>query len=148
MRKMVLLGAIALAATAVVAVDKIQPLNLKPGLWQVTTTMTIQGMGAPQTRTYKSCATKENMDQYPFTDPDNDCKYKVQSSTGSHMDVSGSCVYQGEEKADFKIKLDVTDSEHAQGTGQLTLAGPQGTMRGDYSGKGKWIAASCPAGTK
>ena len=148
MRKMIMLGAISFAVTLVVAADNIQPLNLKAGLWQVTTTMTIQGMGAPQTRTYKSCVTKENMNQYPFTDRENDCKYKVQSSTGSHMDVSGSCVYQGGEKADFKIQLDVIDSEHAQGSGQLTLAGPQGTMHGDYSGKGKWIAASCPADAK
>jgi hypothetical protein len=148
MRNMILLGAISLAATVVVAGDNIQPLNVKAGLWQVTTTMTIQGMGAPKTQTYKSCVTKENMNQYPFADPDNDCKYKVQSSTGTHMDVSGSCVYQGGGKADFKIQVDVIDTEHAHGSGQLTLAGPEGTMHGDYSGKGKWLAASCPAGTK
>ena len=148
MRKMIVLGAISFVATFLVAADNIQPLNVKAGLWQVTTILTIQGVGAPQTQTYKSCITKENMNQYPFNDPDNDCKYKGQSSTGTHMDVSGSCVYPRGEKADFKIQLEVMDAEHGQGSGQLTLAGPQGTMHGDYFGKGKWIAASCPAGTK
>jgi hypothetical protein len=148
MRKFILLGVISFAAIVLVAADNIQPLNVKPGLWQVTTTMTIQGMGAPQTRTYTSCVTKENMNQYPFADRDNDCKYKVQSSTSSHMEVSGTCLYPEGEKADFKIKLDVIDTEHAQGSGQLTLAGPQGQVHGDYSGKGKWIGESCSAGTK
>ena len=147
-RKMILLGTISLAAMILVAADDIQPLNVKAGLWQVTTIMTIQGMGAPQTRTYTSCVTKENMNQYPFADRDNDCKYKVQSSTSSHMEVSGSCVYPEGEKADFKIKLDVIDTEHAQGSGQLTLAGPQGQVHGEYSGKGKWIGASCSADKK
>ena len=147
MRKMIVLEAIFLAATLVVAADDIQPLNMKAGLWQVTMTATIKGMGAPQTRTYKSCVTKENMKQYPFSDPENNCKYKVQSSTGSHMDVSGSCLNRGGEKTDFKIQVELPDSEHAQGSGELTIASPQGTMHGDYSGKAKWIAASCSAGT-
>jgi hypothetical protein len=148
MRKMRLLGAISLAATVVVAADNVQPLNVKTGLWQVTMTTTIQGMGTPQTHAYRSCVTKDNLNQYPFADPDNNCKYKVQSSTGSHMDVSGSCLPSEGGKADFKIQLDAIDSEDVKGTGQLTLAGPQGAMHGDYSGRGKWIGASCPAGMR
>lgn len=145
MRKMVLLGAISLVATVVVAADTVQPLNVKTGVWQVTMTTTIQGMGGPHTHSYKSCVTKENLNQYPFADRENNCKYKIQSSTGSHMDVSGSCLPQEGGKADFKIQLDAIDSENVNGTGQLTLAGPQGEMHGDYSGKGKWMGASCPA---
>lgn len=147
MRKAIVLAVISLAATVVVAADNIQPLNVKPGLWQVTTTTTIQGMGAPETHTYKSCV-NEDQKQYPFGDRDNDCKYVVQSSTGTHMEVSGSCLFQGVQKAEFKIQLDVIDSENVKGSGYLTFAGPQASMHGDYSGKGKWIAATCPAGMK
>ena len=146
MYKVILLGAISFVASLAVGADNIQPLNVKPGLWQVTTTMTIQGMGAPQTRTYKSCVTKQNANEYPFRDPDKNCKYTVQSSTATHMDVSGNCQYEEGQKADFEIQLEVIDSEHAQGSGHLALVGPQAEMKGDYSGKGKWIAASCPAG--
>lgn len=145
MQKPILLISISLLATVVVAAD-LQPLNVKPGLWQVTTTTTFQGMGAPVTQTYKSCVTKT--DEYPFPDRDNECKYKVQSSTATHMDVSGSCLFQEGQKADFEIQLSVIDSEDVQGTGHATLAGSQGNLHGDYTGKGKWLGTSCPAGTK
>ena len=147
MRAIVLLGAISFAATAMVAADNLQPLNVKPGLWQVTTTTTIQGMGAPETHTYKSCVTKENLKEYPFPDRDNDCQYTVLTSTGTHMEVGGNCLSQGE-KAEFKIELEVVNSENVEGNGHLTMTGPQASMHGEYTGKGKWIAASCPAGMK
>ncbi len=147
MRKRILLGVISLVATVVVAAD-LEPLNVRPGLWQVTTTTTIQGMGAPHTQSYKSCVTKENADKYPFPDRDNDCKYNVQSSTSSHMDVSGNCVYSQGQTANFKLQLQVIDSENVRGNGELTMAGGPSTMHGEYSGKGKWIASSCPAGMK
>lgn len=147
MRTTILLTAISLVATIVSAADNLQPLNVKPGLWQVTTTTTIQGMGAPETRSYKSCVTNENAKGYPFGDRDNDCKYTVESSTGTHMAVSGICLTQGQ-KADFKIELNVIDSENVRGTGHLTLAGPQANMHGEYTGTGKWIGATCPAGMK
>ena len=145
MHKTILLGVISLAVVVVLAANNVQPLNVKTGLWQVTMTMTIQGMGAPRTHTYKSCVKKENLGQYPFADRENNCKYTVQSSTSSHMDVSGSCLPNEGGKADFRIQLEAIDSENVKGTGQLTLAGPQGAMHGDYSGKGKWIGATCSA---
>jgi hypothetical protein len=145
MRKMLLLAAISATTTWMGAADNVQPLNLKTGVWQVTMTSTVQGMGS-RTHTYKSCVTKENLNQYPFADPDNNCQYKVQSSTASHMDVSGSCQPNEGGKADFKIQLTAVDSENVKGTGQLSLAGPQGAMHGDYTGIGKWMGSSCPAG--
>ena len=145
MRKTALLAAIPLLATLLIAANNIEPLNVKTGLWKVTMTVTLKGMGAPQVHNYQSCVTKENLNQYPFADRDNNCNYVVKSSTGNHMDVSGTCMPKEGGKADFKIQLDATDSEDVQGTGQVTLSGPQGDMQGNYSGKGKWIAASCGA---
>jgi len=147
MRKVLLLALISFVPTILAAAD-LQPLNVKPGLWQVTTTTNVHEMGTPQTQTYKSCVTKESLSQYPFADRENNCKYQVLSSTGSHMEVTGTCMPPEGWKADFKIQLDVIDSENAQGTGQLTLVGPQGALHGDYTGKGQWIGSRCPAGTK
>jgi hypothetical protein len=147
MRNTLLLVVISLATIVLLAADNVQPLSVKTGLWQVTMTTMIPGMGTPRTHTYQSCVTKENLNQYPFADPDNHCNYTVNRSTGSHMDVSGTCMPGEGEKADFKIQLDATDSENVKGAGQLTVAGPQGAMHGNYSGTGKWIAASC-AGMK
>ena len=146
MRKLMLLAGVSFASTVLMAAD-LQPLNVKPGLWQVTTTTTYQGMGAPETRIYKSCVTKEDLDHYPFPDRDNDCVYKVLSSTATHMEVGGNCQSQGG-KADFKLQLNVVDSEDVQGTGELNVANPQANLHGDYTGKGKWLSASCPAGMK
>jgi len=147
MRKTIWMGTIFLGAMFVFAANNLRPLDVKTGLWQVTMTTTIQGMGAPQTHTYESCVTSKNLNEYPFADPDNNCHYTVQSSTGSHMDVTGTCQPKEGGKADFKIQLDVTDSEDVKGTGQLNLTGPEGALHGDYTGKGKWIKASCPADT-
>lgn len=143
MRNLLCLGVVSVTATFLLAANNIQPLNVKTGLWQVTMTMAINGMGAPHVHTYKSCVTKENLNRYPFADRENNCNYTVNSSTNSHMDVSGSCRPKEGGRANFKIQLNATDSEDVQGTGHLTLSGPQGEMQGDYSGKGKWIAASC-----
>lgn len=145
MRNVILLAAISCVATGVFAAD-LQPLNVKTGLWQVTTTTTIQGMGTPLTQTYKSCVTDTN--KYPFPDRDNECQYKVQTSTSSHMEVSGDCTYEGGQKANFNIQLTVIDAEDVNGSGQATIAGPQANMHGQYTGKGKWLSASCPAGMK
>ena len=43
MRKAVLFGAILLSATALLASGNYQPLNVKPGLWEVTRTTTASG---------------------------------------------------------------------------------------------------------
>lgn len=144
MRELLLAAVISLLSTAAVAGDAVQPLDVKTGVWQVTMTSVVQGMGS-QTHTYKSCVTKENLNQYPFADRENNCTYKVQSSTGTHMNVNGSCLPQEGGKADFSIQLDAVDSEDVRGTGELTLAGPAGMMHGKYAGKGKWIGGSCPA---
>jgi hypothetical protein len=146
MRKTILLAAIPLALLVMLAADGMQPLKVKTGLWQVTMTTTIEGVGRPHTVTYQSCVTKENLNEYLFAERDNNCKYGVQSSTGSQMNVSGSCMPREGGNADFKLQFDVLDSENVKGTGQLTFAGHQGAMHGEYSGKGKWTAATCSSG--
>ena len=87
MRKMILFGAVLASATMLLADSSVQPLNVKPGLWEVTMNMTIGGSRAPQTRTYRSCLKKEDLNKYPFVDPDKKCTYTVSSSTGSTMEA-------------------------------------------------------------
>lgn len=178
MRRMILLGSVLLSATVVlvlVAGGSVNPLNLKPGLWQTTMTSIINGAppltpemkaklaqlspeqrarleamyksqygGTPQTRTWKSCVKKEDLNKWPFDDPKNKCKYTVQGSTSSTMDVSGTCTANGY-NSEFKLHLVAPDPEHAAGTGQLTLSQGGQSMTGKYSGSSKWLGASCPA---
>ena len=104
--------------------------------------------GAPQTHTYKSCITKEDLNKYPFSDPRHNCTYNVLTSTGSKMDVSGSCTEADGMKTDFKMRLDALDSENVKGTGQVAINGGGHTMNGTYSGTGKWLSSTCPEGMK
>jgi hypothetical protein len=145
MRKTVLLTAILLSGVALLAAT-LEPLNVKPGLWQVTMTNTISGLPKPTTNTYKSCVKKEDLNKYPFTDPKDKCNWTVQTSTSSKMDATGTCMPGDMGKVDFNIHLEALDSENVKGTGQLTFNGPSGAMTGNYSATAKWTSATCPAG--
>jgi hypothetical protein len=111
-------------------------------------TTTINGMGQPQTHTYNSCVTQDDLGKYPFADPDNHCKYTVVSSTGSQMDANGTCAPGGEGTVTFNLQLQAVDSENVKGTGHLTMSGQGGSMDGNYSAKAKWVGPSCSAGAK
>jgi hypothetical protein len=147
MRKMILLAVVLLSATVLLAAT-LEPLNVKPGVWQVTMTSTISGLPAPAVNTYKSCVKKEDLDKYPFTDPKDKCMWTVQSSTGSKMEATGTCMPEGMGKVDFSMSLEALDSENVKGTGKLTANGPAGAMNGNYSAMAKWVGATCPAGMK
>src|ERR1700681_3592680 len=147
MRRMILLAAVLLSATVLLAAT-VEPLNVKPGLWQVTMTSKINGLPAPTTNTYKSCVKKEDLDKYPFTDPKAKCTWTVQNSTGSKMDATGTCMPEGQGKIEFNMHLEALDSENVKGTGQLTANGPGGVMNGNYSATAKWVGATCDPGMK
>ena len=180
MRKVISIGPILLLAIAAAVSGNVNPLNLKPGLWQTTMNYTINGTpamppemearlaqmspeqrakfeamlksqygGAPQTRTWKSCVKKEDLNKYPFDDPNKKCTYTVLNSTGSKMDVRGTCMPGNDGyKYDFKVQLEAADSEHAKGTGQMTVSRGDQTMNGDYSGSSQWLGATCPTEPK
>ncbi|HEY6764490.1 MAG TPA: DUF3617 family protein [Candidatus Sulfotelmatobacter sp.] len=147
MRKMILLGAVFASATILLADSSVQPLNVKPGLWEVTMTIAMAGMGAPpRTNTYRSCLKKEDLNKYPFSDPDKKCTYTVLSSTGTTMEARGTCAPGSEgAKIDFKLRLDAIDTENVKGTGQMTMSVGGTTMNGTYTATSKWLSGTCPA---
>ena len=150
MRKIVLLGAVLASETILLADSSVQPLNVKPGLWEVTMNITLNGTGgAPRTNTYRSCVKKEDLNKYPFTDPDKKCTYAVLSSTGATMEARGTCAPGSDgAKIDFKLRLDVLDTENVKGTGQMTMSTGDMTINGTYTATSKWISATCPADVK
>jgi hypothetical protein len=150
MRKMVLLGALLGSGTILLAQSGVQPLNVKPGLWEVTMNIKLDGMQAPpRTNTYRSCLKKEDLNKYPFSDPKNNCTYTVLSSTGATMEARGTCAPGSEGgKVDFKLRLDAVDSENVKGSGQMIMSAGSQTINGNYSATSKWISATCPASVK
>jgi len=147
MRKMSMPAAVFLWAIVFMAAG-FDPLNVKTGLWQVTMISKISSLPAPTTNTYQSCVKKEDLTKYPFTDPADNCNWKVLNSTAREMEASGTCKPEGMGNVSLSMKLVATDSENVKGTGQLTANGPTGTLNGTYSGTGKWISAICPARLK
>jgi len=144
MRNRILSGVVLVWTTILVAATP-NPLNIKPGLWQVTMTSKISALPAPHTRTYQSCIRKEDLSQYPFTDPDAHCTWKVVSSTGSQMEANGTCTPEGMGQVEFKMRLEAVDPQNVKGTGELTANGPAGALSGSYAGTAQWIGARCPA---
>ena len=170
MRRMILLGAVCLSATMLLAQTQNKPgsaeppkpakvvpinvpLNAKTGLWQMTQTVTWTGL-PPQmasamnrTTTYKSCITTKDLSTNPWSNGSHDnCTWTVLHSTGSDMEVKGTSCDLGKDyamKADVHGTIHLSDSENGTGTMAVTLTGNGQTMNGNASYTGKWIGASC-----
>ena len=111
----ILAGLVMLSSVAVWAADKLQPLNVKTGLWETTTTRITSGeipipaemlarltpeqrarmearMKAnsaekTKTNTSKSCMTKEKLEKAPFSDEQKECTRTIVTSTSSKAEV-------------------------------------------------------------
>lgn len=182
MRKTLLVAVICLLAAVVFAgAAKVQPLNVKTGLWQMTLTNTINGLpaippdmqarlaqmspeqrarleavmkskfgGTPQTTTYKTCATKEGLEEDTFTGPDQKCNWTILSSTSSELEAKGTSCEAGKNlgmKTNVDdLKVQALDSQRVKASGKYTSVGNGRTVSGNFSLTGKWIGATCPAG--
>jgi Protein of unknown function (DUF3617) len=166
MRKMILfLGVICLLAPVVLAGGKAQPFNVKPGLWQTTWNTVATGRppipegltpeqraryeammskvasGAPNTGTYKSCVTKDQLN--PANQPSNKCTWTVLDSTGSKLDLHGTCTGSQDFKMDMTVHLQALDTENVKGTGQQALTSGGNTMNSKFNVTSKWIGSDC-----
>ena len=176
MGKSMFFGAVCLWATVLLAGGKVTPLNVTTGLWETTSTTMINGSiglppeliarmtpeqrakfeaamkrranGTPTTRTYKSCLTKKQLNEDPFTDKDHGkmkCQENVINSTGSDLEVKESCAEEGG-KGDVHISYHAFDSEHVTGNGEVTMTMNGHTMNSKLKYESKWLGATCPAG--
>jgi hypothetical protein len=186
MQRTLMLGAGFLLATAMLAATgNLTPLKVKPGLWQVTTTSTINGLGGiaslppdeqakfaqmspqqraaveamikkqygsgPQTRTYKNCVTQKDIDDTSPWGSGDKCTWNVITSTGTDLEAEGTSCDLGKNDgltSKIHIKMHVSNSENVQASmdGSATGNGHTYTMNGSYTGK--WLGATCPAGTQ
>jgi len=150
-----------------------QALDIKPGLWDVTSTMQMSGMppipnldqmspeqrariegamknmaGSPRTNTAKSCITKEGIEQAiakANSTKTNTCSPKLVNASASKVELHIDCT---QEKSDMKTNGDITierrDSEHFTGTGAMKSTGAQGrTMDMKWSMTGTFVSSDC-----
>ena len=157
MRRILAWAVLCLAASAALAAaEKIQPLNAKTGLWQMTQTVKWNGL-PPQmqqmmqsvkpTTTYKSCVRPKDLSSNPWTNGSGDgCHWTALNSNGTDMELQGKSCDMGKDwgmTADVDGKIHLLDSEHGTGSFHITMTGNGQTMRGHADYTGKWIGATC-----
>lgn len=172
MKKGMLCGLLLGVALAVAAraADKIQPLDVKLGLWEAT--IKIQSNGgmpispallarltpeqrarieerlkaqsgaSPRTITYKTCLTKEKRDQERYGLDKQGCTQTIITSTSTKLVGKTTCLEQGTKLAGT-LELEATSREHVKGTMHMTATGDNGAMKVDDTYDGKWVGASC-----
>jgi hypothetical protein len=139
--RMIFVGLLLTVAVAVWAADKFQPLNIKPGLWETTATMTTTG-GKPTTTTYKRCMTREDLQKTPKFVQNDKCTMTIIDSTSSKADVRMVCDTQGM-KGSGTMHIEVLNPESVKATGQTTMNGSGYAMDVTTSYTSKWLGATC-----
>jgi hypothetical protein len=149
MRTKLFLGPIFLAATILLAND-FQPLKVQAGLWQVTATSNLTG--SQHTTSYKKCVTAKDLNTNPWANgPDQKCNWTVVNSTASDMEVRGTGCEAGNDfgmDTNVDLKVHAVDSENVKASMQGTSKGNGQNVSFSGTYTGKWIGASCPAGTE
>jgi Protein of unknown function (DUF3617) len=161
--------AVMVLSSAAWAQDKLQPLNVKTGLWESTSSSTRSGQmpmpaellaklspeqrakfearmkanSAPKTNTFtnKSCETKEKLAEQPFNDR-KECKQTVVTSTGNSAEIKVSCQFD-DISSTGTMKIDVLNSESVKGSGQMTSNGGGHVMTVNTTFSAKWLGPSC-----
>ena len=172
MRTKLLLGLLFVVGIALVvwANDKIQPLNTKMGLWDMTISSGFSGQmpipdevlskltpeqqamikermkAAPGsggvTHAYKTCLTKEKMDNGATFGEDKTCKPTVISSTSSKLVVKVDCQSNGMQGSGT-MEYEAVDTENVKGTMHMTMSANGQTRTVNTTIVGKWAGPAC-----
>ncbi len=165
MKKTILLGILLAWPLASWAADA---FDIKPGLWEQTTTMEVAGMsampqltpeqlaqmppaararlegmaqGGGQTITTKVCHTRESLaDARSYSRQDASCTSKVTNMTATKVEVHTECTGRMKSSGDFVV--DRVDAEHTKMSGVFKTEGDH-PMSTKMSTSGKWISADC-----
>jgi hypothetical protein len=158
------------------AADTVTPLDLRPGLWEGTTT--IERNGTPpippellsrmtpeqkaelearikagpsqgsQTNSHKQCVTKQDL-QKPFIfGQDNGlCQRTVVSASSSKQEFRIACSGAIYEAAGI-VRVEAIDREHVKFTSEVTSGDGPHPMKIKVTGLGKWVGEACTSDLK
>jgi len=150
MRRTMLVVAVCLSATLLLAQEKtmpqrnaeqkrtavkmanLTPLKVNTGLWQMTQSVTWTGLPpqmdammkqAAPTHTYKSCVKPRNLSSNPWAEGSHDtCKWTALNSTGTDMEVQATGCDMGK---DYGMTADIHGKIHVvdseDGTGSMDI---------------------------
>lgn len=141
-------------------------LDVKTGLWTVTTTTDIQGSmipaaamanippaqrakieaamkarsaAGPKSHVTKNCVTEKDLQDGAFRadKEDRECVYKITSQTATRQE--GTMVCGGDEKRTGKIKIEALSREHVKG--QIDIVSERGRVAVQLDSQ--WVGANC-----
>ncbi len=173
MRTKLFIALIVTSSAALWAADRYQPLAVKTGLWEVTTTISMSGQMplppdvleklTPEQRAKfeermngkslqpakpivsKHCLTQEQLDKgASFAEDRKSCQHTIVSSTRSKAVVRMDCLDNGV-KIEAKLEFEAVDSENIKGQTQTTATGGDRTMNSNSTLTGKWLGPACGA---
>jgi hypothetical protein len=149
---------------------KIQPLNVKPGLWETTSTfkssgappvppetlarltpqqrarleqrMNANSAGNTNTETNKHCVTKDDVEKADFGQGKGECTYTVQTSTSTRVAGKYSCNVEGM-AVNGTVDIAAPDSEHITGSTKGSLSGGSRTMNVESTFTSKFLSDRC-----
>ncbi len=149
---------------------KIQPLNVKPGLWETTATyktsgappippetlakltpqqrarleerMNANSAGNSNTATDKHCVTKQDVEKADFGQGKGECTYTVQTSTSTQVKGKYSCNVQGM-TVNGAVDINAPDAEHITGSTQGSLNAGNRTMNVESTFTSTFLSANC-----
>jgi len=150
---------------------KLQPLSIKPGLWETTTTykrggelpippgmldklsveqrarleqrMKADSTGQKKTEVSKSCLTKKDLEKSPdLGELKGDCTYALETSTSTAAKGRYRCASDAM-NATGTIDIEVVNSEHVKGTSHGTMSAGGRALQIDSSFTSRWVEANC-----
>ncbi len=172
MRTKTLVWLVFITSLAALAADKIRPLKVKVGLWEVTTNATTSGdlpipvgllekltaaqrarvkermqsktSEVPRITTRRQCLTREQLDMgVAFGEDPRSCARTVVASTGNKMEMRIACVSQSQDiKSEGTFQVSAIDSERVKGSIHLTLTGDRIAVSTSEF-TARWIGPTC-----
>ena len=172
MRSKVLLALLVLCSFSLWAGDKIQPLDIKLGLWEVTSTTAMTGMppippdvlakmppeqrakmeaamgarsgASPTTTARKTCITREKMDkQTAFSDERKNCTHTVVSSSSRKLEIKLQCTEQQNATMNGTIQVEALNSETLKGSVRMATTGGGRTMNMNSDFTSRYLGSAC-----
>jgi Protein of unknown function (DUF3617) len=164
---MAMLGALWAAGT--LADEKVIPLDVKTGQWEMTHTTVLKGVppipaellaqmppdararyeamapsdAKPRTETRKHCVTAEDLKKSVFHgDNEKDCERKIVTSTSKRLEGRIECVHK-DVKQVGTYAFEATDREHVKGTIKMDSAGDKHAMSFNGTFSGRWLGPTC-----
>jgi hypothetical protein len=142
------------------------PLDVKPGLWEITTTTAMSGMPpidysgmppeqrarieaamqarqamGPMTKVRKSCVTTEKLAKEPFQDSDTaSCTHTVVSSTPTRLRVKLHCTHPD---SDGDFLMEALSRDRIKGTVRMHASDDKHAMAARVSIAGRWLGSAC-----